>query len=424
MQASTANPKKAGFLSIPVDVEDASSLHAGPVPESPSLDAAEGGDSPLTRMGISRDRVAAGGGSSTAFSGFLSMLGCADDSTAAKFATSASWAVNWFLLLAKCYIVYTTASKAVLAALVDSVVDLVSQSILSIAERYMTRYDADYPVGRARLEALSVLACAFIMSLASIEVIQYSITDLYMGAVRGQFPELDATPTEYGLLGAGIAIKFFLWLFCRWAQKVLSSDMLEALAEDHFNDVISNTAAIVTLSIAVSRPKAWWIDPAGAIIISLVIIARWMYIGAEQVKKIVGHTAPPEFIRQVEDIARKHDPRLSVDCTRAYHFGARYNVEMEIVLPGRMTVIESHDIALALQHKIEELADVERAFVHVDHEERDGLEHKVERELVRATPGGYQHELAGGSTTHNPVLEGPGLRVRNVPKKGTDTAAS
>jgi divalent metal cation (Fe/Co/Zn/Cd) transporter len=53
------------------------------------------------------------------------------------------------------------------------------------------------------------------------------------------------------------------------------------------------------------------------------------------------------------------------------------NVEMEVVLPGTMTVAESHDIALALQHKIEEMDDVERAFVHVDHLERDGLEHKV-----------------------------------------------
>ena len=42
-----------------------------------------------------------------------------------------------------------------------------------------------------------------------------------------------------------------------------------------------------------------------------------------------------------------------------------------------MTVIDSHDIALALQHKIEAMVDVERAFVHVDHQERDGLEHKV-----------------------------------------------
>ena len=58
---------------------------------------------------------------------------------------------------------------------------------------------------------------------------------------------------------------------------------------------------------------------------------------------------------------------------------------MEIVLPGHMTVTESHDIALALQHKIELLDDVERAFVHVDHQRRDGLAHKVERSLVQAS---------------------------------------
>ena len=61
------------------------------------------------------------------------------------------------------------------------------------------------------------------------------------------------------------------------------------------------------------------------------------------------------------------------------------NVEMEVVLPGTMTVAESHDIALALQHKIEEMDDVERAFVHVDHLERDGLEHKVQCILIAPT---------------------------------------
>ena len=57
---------------------------------------------------------------------------------------------------------------------------------------------------------------------------------------------------------------------------------------------------------------------------------------------------------------------------------------MEVVLPGTMTVAESHDIALQLQHRIEHLEDVERAFIHVDHLVRDGFEHKVERQLARA----------------------------------------
>ena len=52
---------------------------------------------------------------------------------------------------------------------------------------------------------------------------------------------------------------------------------------------------------------------------------------------------------------------------------------------------ESHDIALALQHKIESLEEVERAFVHVDYLTRDGLEHKVERELVMKAEGVKTH---------------------------------
>ena len=40
-------------------------------------------------------------------------------------------------------------------------------------------------------------------------------------------------------------------------------------------------------------------DPLGAILISLVIIYRWGNIMSEQVKKIVGHTAPPDFIIKV-----------------------------------------------------------------------------------------------------------------------------
>ena len=301
-----------------------------------------------------------------------------------KFAILNAWLLNWFLLIVKAICVWLSSSKAVTAALVDSVVDLASQAVLSLADRYIGKHSPDYPVGRSRLEALSVLACASIMIMASIEVIQFSIVDI-VGGINGNFPDLLVDKYLYIILGTGIFLKLLIYVYSKWVSLQVSSDSLEALIEDHFNDLISNSAAILTASVAFNFRKLWWFDPAGAIIISLVIIGRWMQLMGEQVKKIVGHTAPQKFIEEVEEIARKHDPRLSVDCTRAYHFGARYNVEMEIVLPGIMTVMESHDIALALQHKIESLDDVERAFVHVDHQERDGLEHKIERMLVLGT---------------------------------------
>jgi len=306
-----------------------------------------------------------------------------------KFATVASWVVNWSLLGIKFYATIQTHSKSVAASLADSAVDLASQAVLSWADYYITKHSPDYPVGQSRLEALSVIGCAFIMSMASIEVVQYSASDLYVGFLFGQLPELDVTYVMYLILGIGIFMKLFLWIYCSYVGKMVHSDSLGALAEDHFNDVISNSAAIISAAVAFNT-TAWFVDPIGAILISLVIIFRWFSIISEQVRKIVGYTASPEHIAEVELMALNHDSRLRVDCTRMYHYGARYNVEMEIILPGNMTVRESHDIALALQHKIEGLDHVERAFVHVDHEKRDGLEHKVERELAaRSTTSPY-----------------------------------
>ena len=119
----------------------------------------------------------------------------------------------------------------------------------------------------------------------------------------------------------------------------------------------------------------------------------------------------------IESIAKSHDKRLLVDCTRAYYFGARFNVEMEIVLPGDMTVAVSHDIALALQHKIEALKDVERAFVHVDHLTRDGLEHKIERELVL----GLQNRK---ESITSPIINKGSFELSDMPISGNNDSSS
>jgi divalent metal cation (Fe/Co/Zn/Cd) transporter len=89
-----------------------------------------------------------------------------------KRATTVSWISNWTLLFVKIVAVVFSNSKAVGAALADSAVDLVSQAVLSVANVYKNKHSPDYPVGRSRLEALSVLASACIMSVASVEVIQ------------------------------------------------------------------------------------------------------------------------------------------------------------------------------------------------------------------------------------------------------------
>lgn len=67
---------------------------------------------------------------------------------------------------------------------------------------------------------------------------------------------------------------------------------------------------------------------------------------------MVGLGAPDEVISAVQGTADGHHPDMCVDRITAYHHGAHFVVEVEVVLPASMTVRESHDVALSLQHKV------------------------------------------------------------------------
>ena len=124
--------------------------------------------------------------------------------------------------------------------------------------------------------------------------------------------------------------------------------VVEAGPEEAFADRrLAQQVALTALPVA-SAPAA----AAGAVLISLYIMWSWAIITKEQLDKLVGHSAPEEFLEEVGEMAANHHEGMEVDVVRAYHFGERYTVEVEVILPGDMTVRSSHDIALDLQHKV------------------------------------------------------------------------
>jgi divalent metal cation (Fe/Co/Zn/Cd) transporter len=131
--------------------------------------------------------------------------------------------------------------------------------------------------------------------MASVEIIQYSCTDLASG-FSGKIPAIHTDAVMYSILSIGIGLKLVLWIYCKYIYERTKSDTLGALAEDHLNDVMSNTAALIAVAVATARTDLWWFDPIGAIVISIVIMYRWFGIIQDQVKKLVGFTAPQEFI--------------------------------------------------------------------------------------------------------------------------------
>ncbi len=77
-------------------------------------------------------------------------------------------------------------SYSVLASAADSIVDIASQAVLALADWQVGKVDPRYPVGKTRLQTVAVIACAVIMSFATLAVIQESGKSLYSGLRTGE----------------------------------------------------------------------------------------------------------------------------------------------------------------------------------------------------------------------------------------------
>jgi cation diffusion facilitator family transporter len=254
-----------------------------------------------------------------------------------KIAIWLSLYVNIAITFVKLVAYFQTYSLSVLAALLDSVLDVVSQLVLNYTEKHssLQRSSAFYPAGASRLEPIGVLTCAALMGMASFEVLKESLSALIFEKSAIQAPNLFSF---YNMLSI-VLIKLFLLLLCnRGANKkvVMSTRMdspsskhvvqltdptLEALSQDHFNDALSNSVAAVALLFALKKPSWWYLDPVGAIIISIYIIYSWYVTGKEQIEHLTGMVAPEEFRSELAHIASSFDDRLEVDHIRVYHFG-------------------------------------------------------------------------------------------------------
>lgn len=179
-------------------------------------------------------------------------------------------------------------------------------------------------------------------------------------------------------VGIAFATKLCLFLYC-WALRNKYSQ-IRILWEDHRNDLFINGFGLMT-SVLGSKIH-WWIDPMGAIILSVLIAFLWLRTAYSEFQLLIGVSADTSFLQHVTYISMTHSPLIkSLDTVRAWHSGPRLIVEVDIVMDQNMTLKDTHDVAEELQMKLESLPDVERCYVHVDYETSHAPEHFWKKEL-------------------------------------------
>jgi len=245
--------------------------------------------------------------------------------------------------------------------------DLLCGLIIFLTARARLQKDTfKYPTGKARMEPVGIVLFSALMASVSLQLIVEGTTDLIHHGTGFQLKVQSIV-----LIGCAIGTKLCLYLYCR---VLTHSPSAMTLATDHFNDLLVNGFGI-TMAI-LGYYVRWYLDPTGSLIVALIILRSWTMTAYEQIGPLVGASAPPNLLNKFTYIALQHHPALKVDTCRAFHVGSNFFVEVDIVLPPEMRLVETHDIGESLQIKLERLPEVERAFVHVDYEFRHKPEHK------------------------------------------------
>jgi cation diffusion facilitator family transporter len=291
-------------------------------------------------------------------------------------AVHGSLAANILLSVLQLYAAISSGSLSLFATMADSIFDPLSNILLIVSHRAVNRVDADrFPSGKARLETAGNIGFSFLMIAVSLILVVMSARDLSDGH-SDEVKEFHLVPII--AVAIALATKMALFFYC-WGLRNKYSQV-RILWEDHRNDLPVNAFGLFT-SIAGAK-LAWWVDAFGAIVIGAVIFFAWSRVVYSESLLLVGVAADQEMRGLITYISMTHSDRIThIDTVRAYHAGPRIIVEVDIVMPEDACLRETHDVAESLQIKLENLPDVERAYVHVDYEVEHKPEHSLKKEL-------------------------------------------
>lgn len=292
-----------------------------------------------------------------------------EQETRKKAEKKARWAINInvianiILLAAKSIAALHSNSLSLIASLVDSGLDLLCTAIVWTTNRLvkwrLESLQRKFPVGRRRLEPLGILVFSIIMVISFMQILQESVTKLLPS---GDHTAADLPAIAAGAMGATVILKGIIWFGCR----PIKTTQVQALAQDCRTDVIFNTMSLLFPLIG-QKAGIWWLDPAGAALLSLFIIYDWSSTCLENVFRLSGSSVDDHLWRKVMFLAYRFSPVVDgFKSIKAYHAGDGVWTEMDLLIDEKTPVNQAHDIAETLQYCCEGLQEVDRAFVTMD----------------------------------------------------------
>ena len=277
-----------------------------------------------------------------------------------RMATYASVTVAVVLVAVKFFAWITTDSVAILATLVDSLLDALASLFTLIAVRHsLSPADREHRFGHGKAEALAALAQAAFICGSSVLLLFEAIHRLLQPQVLSK-TEVGIWVMVFSVVVTVALVAFQLFVIRRSGSLAISADSIH-----YRGDILVNLAVIVAL-----LSNRWFdnmfIDPLfGAAIALYILYSAWQIVSGA-LDMLMDRELPPEERQRIREIALAHLDVIDVHDLRTRRSGQTVFIQLHLELDSKMQLMQSHTIADAVEAELHAAFDGAEVIIHQD----------------------------------------------------------
>lgn len=271
------------------------------------------------------------------------------------FVTLVGLLVNVVLTLGKYFAGVIGNSSAMIADATHSLSDLLTDFAVLLGLRYTAKpADQDHAYGHGRIETLIAALCGVVLFVIGLGIFLKGIGSIW-AFVKG---EKLSQPGVIALWAAVFSIvsKELLFRYTIAVGRRLNSPAMKANAWHHRTDALSSVGALLGIGGSILGGERWAVlDPITAVIVGVFILYAAADIFWNSIREVLDTSLAPSQIELIEQTALEFPEIYNIHKVRTRRIGFYVAVEAHIMLNGEMSLKTAHDIATALELKLEKL---------------------------------------------------------------------
>lgn len=280
----------------------------------------------------------------------------------ARLVTSAAIAATVLasvLLIIKIIAWWYTGSVSVLAALVDSLVDIGASLTNLLVVRYALQpADDNHSFGHGKAESLAALAQSMFISGSALFLFLTSIQHLISpGQLRA--PVVGMAVAISALISTLVLVMFQRWVVSKTQSQAIRADMLH-----YQSDVLMNGAIVIAL--ALSWYGITYADALFAFGIGVYILISAIRMGHEAVQSLLDRALPEEDREQIIRVITDWHGVCGAHDFRTRQSGPTKFIQLHLEMDDQLPLVEAHEQAEALEEALKALFPGADVIIHQD----------------------------------------------------------